>query len=308
MRIGIGPTSFAREDKTPMLLLQKAGVTVVPNPAGKRLTQDETISFLARERLDGLLAGLEPLNRPVLEASRPYLKAIARVGIGINNVDLAACRDFGIKFSFTPDGPTEAVAEMTLTALLCLVRNLEPMNRALHQGEWPKSIGRSLKELTVLVVGFGRIGSRVARQLNQLGCHILVYDPLLSPDAPCEYPRVSLNQGLAQADVVTLHASGDKPILTNTEFGVAKPGLILLNSARGELVAEDALVRALESGTVAKAWFDVFGQEPYTGPLLKFDRVLLTPHIGTYTRLCRLKMETEAARNLLRDLGIADHP
>jgi D-3-phosphoglycerate dehydrogenase len=305
MHIGIGPSTFAQEDQTPLRLLNHAGATVVPNPTGRRLTEEEAIAFLTGAKLDGLLAGLEPLNRTVLEAARPHLKAIARVGIGITNVDLAACREFGIKLSFTPDGPTEAVAELTLAALLCLARNLEPINRAMHAGQWPKTIGRSLKELTVLVVGFGRIGHFVARQLSAMGSNILVCDPLLPADAACEFGRVTLLDGLAQADVVTLHASGNVPILREAEFAAAKPGLVLLNSARGELVEEAALVHALESGQVAKAWFDAFWQEPYQGPLLKFQQVLLTPHTGTYTRRCRLQMESEAVRNLLRDLGQA---
>ena len=304
MRIGIGPTSFAQEDKTPLQLLEAAGVIVVPNPVGRRLTQEETIAFLTGEKLDGLLAGLEPLNRAVLKSAAGRLKAIARVGIGATNVDVVACREMGIKFSFTPEGPTEAVAEMTLAALLCLARNLEPMNRAMHQGEWPKSISRSLGELTVLVVGFGRIGRHVARQLTSMGCQIIVCDPLLPAEAECEFARTTLVEGLSQADVITLHASGDKTILGEAEFQAAKQGLILLNSARGELVDETALIRALQSGQVAKAWFDAFWHEPYKGPLLQFDQVLLTPHTGTYTRLCRLKMETEAVQNMLRDLGL----
>jgi D-3-phosphoglycerate dehydrogenase len=302
MKIGIGPSTFAQEDKTPLELLQRAGITVVPNPTGKRLTEAETIAYLTGEKLDGLLAGLEPLNRRVLEAARPTLKAIARVGIGITNVDVAACREFGIRFSFTPDGPTEAVAEMTLAALLALSRDLLPMNAALHAGKWPKMISRSLKEITVLVVGFGRIGREVAALLSQLGTTILVCDPFLPATAPCDFRKVTLSEGLAEADVVTLHAAGDKALLGEAEFAQAKPGLIVLNSARGELVDESALVRALENGRVGKAWFDAFWQEPYTGPLARFEQVLLTPHTCTYTRRCRLAMESEAVRNLLADL------
>ncbi len=303
MKIGIGPSTFAQEDKTPLELLQRAGITVVPNPTGKRLTEAEIIAYLTGEKLDGLLAGLEPLNRRVLEAAHPTLKAVARVGIGITNVDVAACRELGIAFSYTPDGPTEAVAEMTLAALLSLARELEPMNRALHAGQWPKQISRSLRELTVLVVGYGRIGRAVAAQLAALGCSLRVCDPFLPADAPCEFPRVELLAGLAEADVVSLHASGDRALLGANEFAAAKPGLIVLNSARGELVDEAALVAALEAGQVGKAWFDAFWKEPYTGPLLRFPQVLLTPHTCTYTRRCRLQMESEAVRNLLRDLG-----
>ncbi|MBN8246928.1 MAG: hydroxyacid dehydrogenase [Verrucomicrobia bacterium] len=305
LRVGIGPSSFAQEDSQPLEILKQAGVTVVPNPTGKRLTEPEITAFLARERLDGLLAGLEPLNRRVLEAGRPQLRALARVGIGITNVDVAACKDLGIRFSYTPDGPTEAVAEMTLAALLHLVRELGPQDRALHEGRWTKVIGRSLRELTVLIVGYGRIGRTVAGQLRGLGCELLVCDPFLPPEAPCEFRRVSLPEGLSQSDVVSLHAAGDRAVLGDAEFAAARRGLIVLNSARGELVDEGALVRALESGAVGKAWFDAFWQEPYSGPLLKFPQVLLTPHTGTYTRRCRREMESEAARNLLRDLGVA---
>jgi D-3-phosphoglycerate dehydrogenase / 2-oxoglutarate reductase len=305
IRIGIGPSTFAQEDKTPLDLLRGAGVTVVPNPTGKRLNEAETMAYLTGERLDGLLAGLEPLNRRVLESARPQLKAVARVGIGITNVDTAACADLGIRFSFTPDGPTDAVAEMTLTALLAMARNLEPMNRAMHAGQWPKSIGRSLRELTVLVVGMGRIGRSVAKVLGSMGCTILACDPFLPAGAELPGRRVELLAGLAEADAVTLHASGDKPLLTDAEFKAARPGLMVLNSARGELVDEAALIRALDGGMVSKAWFDAFWQEPYSGPLLQYPQVLLTPHTCTYTRLCRLEMETQAVRNLLRDLGVA---
>lgn len=305
MIIGIGPSSFAQEDKSPLDILVRAGCTVVPNPTGKRLTEPEILDYLARHKVEGLIAGLEPLNRRVLETAKHHLRAVARVGIGITNVDVTACRELGIAFSYTPDGPTEAVAEMTLAAMLCLARDLEPMNRALHAGHWPKQISRSLRELTVLVLGYGRIGRAVAAQLAALGCSLRVCDPFLPPDAPCEFPRVELLAGLAEADAVSLHASGNRSLLGSAEFAAAKPGLMVLNSARGELVDEAALVAALESGQVSKAWFDAFWKEPYAGPLLRFPQVLLTPHTCTYTRRCRLQMESEAALNLLRDLGKA---
>ena len=304
MRVAIGPSSFAEEDSTPLRMLQEAGLEVVPNAFRRRLTESEVLEHL--KEVDGLIAGLEPLNRRVLASVQARLKVVARVGIGMSNVDLDAAREFGIKVSSTPDGPTEAVAEMTLASLLCLVRNIEPLNRALHAGEWPKTIGRSIAEMSVLVVGFGRIGRRVADLLSQLGARVLVCDPYLPSDADIKpYNRVSLTEGLGSADVVSLHASGDRPIMGDMEFGCVRKGMILLNSARGELVQEDALVRALESGQIGKAWFDAYWREPYTGPLVAFPQVLMTPHAATYTRRCRLSMESEAVRNLLRDLELS---
>ncbi len=306
MIIGIGPSSFAQEDKSPLQRLVDAGCTVVPNPTGKRLSEPEIIEYLARHKIEGLIAGLEPLNRRVLESARPHLRAVARVGIGITNVDVQACRDLGIAFSYTPDGPTEAVAELTLAALLSLARDLVPMNRELHLGGWPKRIGRSLAELQVLVVGYGRIGGRVASLLTSLGAQVLVCDPFLPKDAACPFPVVSLADGLAMCDVVSLHCGGDKVLLGKDEIANAKPGLMILNSARGELVDESALIAALESGHVSKAWFDTFWKEPYTGRLLGMPQVLLTPHAATYTRRCRSRMENEAVTNLLLGLGIAN--
>lgn len=303
-RVAIGPSSFAEEDPSPLDLLARAGVEVRPNPFGRRLTEDETIAHL--DGIDGLIAGLEPLNRKVLEAC-PSLKAIARVGIGMTNVDLEAARERGIAVSNTPEGPTDAVAEMTVAAMLCLCRRLVPSDAALHAGQWKKLIGSSLAGAVVLLVGYGRIGRRAAALLAPFQPELLVFDPYLDSTADLgAATRVeSLADGLRRADIVSLHAAGVDCILDAAAFDAMRDGVILLNSARGELVDEPALVRALESGRVAAAWFDAFAKEPYAGALTRFEQVLLTPHVGTYTRQCRLSMETAAVNHLLRDLGIA---
>lgn len=304
-RVAIGPSSFGDDDDAPLRMLAAAGVEVVPNTLKRRLTESEIIAHL--DGIDGLIAGLEPLNRTVMLAARPKLKAIARVGIGMDNVDLAAAEELGVKVSNTPDEPARAVAEMTLTALLALARGLIPANAALHRGEWQKSIGVGLAGAKVLVVGYGRIGRRVADLVREFGAEVLITDPYLGQDAELrpDERRVSLIDGLREADAVSLHAGGTDTVLGREQFQQLKAGAILLNSARAQLVDEDALVEALETGKLRGAWFDVFWQEPYNGRLLGFEQVLLTPHIATYTRQCRLSMETAATRNLLRDLGVA---
>lgn len=305
LRVAIGPTSFAQADDAPMRKLRAAGCEVVDNPHKRRLTEEEAIRHL--EGVDGLIAGLEPLNRRVIEAS-PQLKAIARVGIGVTNVDFEAAEEHGVKVSSTPDGPIGAVAEMTLAALLALSRNLLPMNADLHNGKWEKRIGTGLDGAAVLFIGYGRIGRRAAAYMRALGALILVYDPYIDAsglDAGDEWVS-ELHDGLGRADVVTLHAAGIDCVLDGAAFNAMKNEVILLNSARGELVDESALVEALESGKVRGAWFDAFWKEPYEGPLTDFDQVLLTPHVGTSTRACRLDMETTAVDNLLRDLGVTE--
>ena len=301
--IAIGPSSFAAQDDTPLRILKETGSVIIPNPFGRRLTEEEIITHL--KGVDGLVAGLEPLNGRVF-ASAPQLKAIARVGIGMSNVDTEVAKELGIKVSNTPEGPTEAVAEMTLAALLTLARGLVPANAALHNGEWKKVIGFGLKETKVLLIGYGRIGKRVGQLLRACGAQILVADPLLEAGLLDNGVKsVSLEEGLGEAQVVSLHASGTETIINSKQFAQMKDGVVLLNAARGELVDEDALCQALESGKVGNAWFDVFWKEPYDGRLTQYEQVLLTPHISTYTQQCRLSMEVGAVKNLFRDLELS---
>jgi len=302
LHVAVSVSSFAQADKAPMELLEKAGVKITLNPYGRKLTEDEIMELL--HGVDGLLAGLEPLNRKVLE-SAPRLKAIARIGIGVDNVDFSAAYDLGKKVSNTPDGPTQAVAELCLSTLLAIGRKLLPFNSDLHQGTWQKRIGTGLPGTRVLFIGYGRIGRKFADHLRYFGSEILVNDPALSQSELQDGEKLmDLETGLKQADVVTLHASGNNCILGREEFSLMKPGMTLLNSARAGLVDEAALTDALDNETVANVWMDTFWQEPYKGRLQEYDQALLTPHVATYTKQCRRSMEEEAVRNLLRDLGL----
>lgn len=302
MKIAIGPSSFASVDKTPLEVLQSKGLEVINNPFSRKLTENEIIAHL--KGVDGLIAGLEPLNSNVFQKC-PDLKAIARVGIGMENVDMEAAETHKIKVSNTPDGPTDAVAEMTLAAALSLARNIVQANDALHKKKWAKSIGLGLKNTNVLIVGYGRIGRKVADLFRIMGAQILVCDPFVTKnDLQSGEELLELKDGLKLADIITLHAGGDNPILTETEFKMMKKGAIVLNSARANLIDEGALIYALDSGNVSSAWLDVFWNEPYTGKLTDYDQVLLTPHMSTYSVQCRRDMEMAAVENLLRDLEI----
>lgn len=295
------PSSFCQVDDSPLELLRRAGASVLPNPHGRRLTAVEATAHVAD--VDGLIAGLEPLSRDVLAAA-PRLKAIARVGVGMDNVDLSAAADLGIRVSNTPDAPADAVAELTLAAMLALLRGLVPADRGMHEGRWPKVVQEGLRGTTVLLVGCGRIGRAVAQRLLPFGAEVLVSDPLVERIDMPGARVVSLEEGLASARVVSLHAGGRELIIGPSEFALMPKGSYLLNSARGELIDEDGLVEALDSGHLSGAWFDVFWQEPYEGRLTQYEQVILTPHVGTYTASCRREMEMQATLNLLRDLGI----
>ena len=300
MNVLIGPSSFGQADPSPLNLLTEAGLKVSPNPFGRKLTKAEVLELLPGSI--GLIAGLECIDRDVLNTSG--LRVVSRCGSGLSNVDLDAARDLGVRIFFTPEGPTQAVAEMTLGVMLCLMRNVIAMNDRLHKGHWHKQTGFQLKEKTILIVGFGRIGRRVAALLEPFDVRILVCDPQTAVTG-CDYEMVNLVEGIPRADIITLHASGETTLLGRSELDLVKKGVFILNAARGALIDEEVLLHYLTNGSIAGCWLDAFSQEPYIGPLSSLDNVILTPHVGSYTREGRLSMEMEAAMNLLKGLGLS---
>jgi len=302
-KVLIGPSSFAETDKTPLEMLARAGIRAVDNPFRRKLTKSEILDLLT-EDVVGIVAGLETLDREVLSHSR--LRVVSRVGSGLANVDLEAAKELGIQVFSTPNGPVEAVAELTVGSLLCLLRMIPQMNSALHNGSWEKRIGLQLEGKTVVIIGFGRIGRRVAGLLAAFGARIVVVDPLAQQGDGSGFQQMTLAEALPIADIVTIHSSGEKCLMAEPEFSLLKRGAFLLNAARGGLVSEECLVRSLENGAVAGAWVDAYSVEPYAGPLCKMPNVLLTPHAGSYTKECRKGMECDAVDNLVRALACMD--
>ena len=299
MKVLIGTSTFGVADDAPLRRLAEVGLTPVLNPFARKITDAELPALLTDDTV-GLVAGLETLDRPMLAGS--HLKAISRVGVGMSNVDQDAAQELGIAVFSTPDAPTQAVAELAVGSLLALLRRVPEMDRDMHAHQWTKQLGLQLSDRTVAIIGFGRIGRRIASLLAPFGTQVLVVDPMLEGTAPGGFPVLSLNDALEQADVVSVHASGDKPILDEAAFAHLKDGSYVLNASRGGCVDESALLVALTSGKVAGAWVDTFEVEPYDGPLCDHPRVLLTPHIGSNTAESRVQMEAEAVENLIGGL------
>lgn len=301
LKVIIGPSSFAEIDKTPLKRLIAAGYEVVDNPYKRKLTKKELLD-LFEDDVVGIIAGLETLDREVLGKSQ--IQVISRVGAGLSNVDLEAARDLSIQVFNTPDAPTDAVAELTIGAMLSLLRMINQMDRVLHNGTWQKKIGVQLHGKTVAIIGFGRIGRRVAELLSPFGVKILVVDPYVDENACAGYRKVTLQSALPEADIVSIHSSGIDCIVGEREFSLMKKGGYLLNVARGGVISELSLIEAIENGTVAGAWIDTFEEEPYKGPLCAYQNVILTPHVGSYTTECRSRMEGEAVENFLKALEL----
>ena len=297
-KILVSTSTFAEVDPLPLEKLRSSGCEVTTNPYKRKLTKDELLGLLGKDVV-GLIAGLETLDREVMK--RSGLKVISRCGSGLSNVDLKAARELGVEVLSTPSAPVTAVAEVTVGALISIMRSLPRMSKAMREHKWQKHIGAQLEGKKVAIIGFGRIGRKVGRILRSFGAIVVAVDPALSGSVD-DTPIISLEDALRQADIVTLHSSGDKKLFRDFEFSIMKKGAYLLNAARGELIDEGALIKAIEGKMLAGVWLDTFSQEPYSGRLCSFEETMLTPHIGSYTSECRRAMELEAAENLLAAL------
>lgn len=294
-KVLLGPSTFGVPDSAPVEQLKSAGFEIIYNPYKRKIQKHELLKLLGEDVL-GLIAGLEVLDCEVLEKTK--LKVISRCGAGISNVDLAAAKRLNIKVCSTPEGPTTAVAELTLGAMLSLLRMIPQMNQDLHSGKWIKKIGLQLEGKTVVIVGFGRIGRRVAHLLKPFHVKCIVVDPYVKEkNKGVEF--LPLEHALPKADIVTIHCSGEEQILGRKEFELLKEHAFLLNASRGGVIDEQVLTEFLEKGKIAGAWIDTFCQEPYDGPLTKYPNVVLTPHAGSYTRETRKAMEMEAVNNFI---------
>lgn len=304
-RILITTSSFDIETNPSLQALRQAGMEVLVNPHGRRLTESEVAALLGAD-IRGMIAGVEPLTRAVL-AKAKGLKVISRCGIGLDSVDIAAADELGIKVSNTPGAPVTAVAELTVALILDLLRHVAQADRIIRQGQWKQVMGNLLAFQTVGIIGYGRIGRRVGELLRAFGATLLVHDKL-AIDAPAYATCCSLGELLRRSDIVTLHVpfeSGLHHFLGQKELSSMKSGAMLVNTARGGLIDERALYDALAAGHLAGAALDTYENEPYAGPLSKLPQVVLTAHMGSYARESRIQMEQEAARNLVTGLVAA---
>ncbi len=297
MQVLITTSTFNLDNFEQLELLNKAQIEVKLNPFATRLTEDQAIDLLGTNTI-GLIAGLEPLTEKVLTSAKS-LKVIARVGTGLDSVDLVAAKKLGITVLNTPDAPTQAVAELTLGHILGLLRNISVADRQIRNGVWKGLMGSLLQTKTVGIVGFGRIGKRVAGLLSAFGAKVIISDELATST---EYLNVGLNELCAKSDVITLHLpynDSTHHIINEKQLNLMKKGSYFVNISRGGLVDEDALLTALKSGRIAGAALDCFEHEPYDGELRNFDNVQITAHMGSYARETRDLMEREASQLLV---------
>jgi D-3-phosphoglycerate dehydrogenase len=286
-RLLVTPTSYGKNDARLITELEAQVGEVVYNPTGKPLTSMEVAQLLPG--MDGYIAGLDGIDANALKTAE-RLKVIARYGVGVDNVDLAAAREKGIVVTYTPGANSVSVAELALGLMLALARQIPEAVEAVHQGKWPRYSGVSLDGKTIGILGLGAIGKQLARRLSGFDCKIMAFDPFADTAFAKDHSIVlaSMDVVTELSDFLSLHL----PLMPETRGMVnaaflsrMKKGSFLINTSRGEVVNEDALLQALQSGHLKGAGLDAFTVEPPDAghPLLALPQVIATPHLGAQT-------------------------
>lgn len=302
-RVLIGSKSFGKAFPEHLDLLREAGCQVVPNAVGRPYRAAELGEAL--RGIDAIVTGTDELTGEVI-AGADGLKTIAKHGVGLDSIDLAAARARGIVVSAAFGAVHDSVADLTLALLLAVARGIVPAHAATRAGKWKGFMGMELRGKTLGIVGLGRIGREVAQRALGFGMRVIAHDP--RPDALFAAAHgirfVPLGELLASSDVVSLHAGleqAGRPMLGASEIASMKKGAILVNTGRGHLVDEQELARALASGALSGAGLDVFQREPPEGsPLLAVENVVLAPHMAGDTRDARRRMGEITVENVIR--------
>lgn len=304
-RVLITTVPFADKNRLPLELLDSIGADYVINPLNRKLTEGELADLIVD--FDVVIAGTEPITEKVLERAAK-LKLISRVGIGLDSVDLVEAERRGIKVSYTPDAPAPAVAELTVGLMLALLRHVHVANSQMHRGDWHRHFGRRIPEVTIGIIGAGRIGGRVLRRLSAFGSpRVLVNDIRPDPNVTdkLKLEWVDKKTIYQEADVISLHVpltKNTKDMIRYDELKTMKSDAMIINASRGGIINEQDLARVMHEGHLAGAAIDVFDREPYSGELAQIERCLLTAHMGSMSIDCRTKMEIEATEEVVRFL------
>ena len=298
----ITSTSFGKKVREPLDLLRSKGYAIRLNELGRPLAPQELIERLAD--CEGCIAGLDHFTAEVFCAC-PKLRIVARYGAGVDRVDLKAAADAGVTVTNTPEANSDSVADLAVGLMLAAARKIPAADRLVRAGQWENLYGTALSGKTVGLAGLGRIGRRVAARVQGFSCRVLGYDPFVGDAAVHQMgiQPVPLDTLLAESDFLSLHLPVNhetRGFLGREQFRKMKPSAILVNTARGELVDQEALLEALRSGRMRGAGLDAHSQEPPDAALFEsMDNVVLTPHMGSYTEEALAKMGMDSVQSLI---------
>ncbi|MEU5108551.1 MULTISPECIES: C-terminal binding protein [unclassified Streptomyces] len=284
-------------------VLEAAGLTLVPAQA---TTEDELIEVCADA--DAVINQYAPVTAKVIR-SLTRCRVISRYGIGLNTIDVPAATKAGIAVANVPDGSLEEVSDHAAAQILTLARGLHRYDAAIRRGTWDYTVAgplRRLRRRTLGLVGFGRIPRLLAEKLAGFGMAVLAHDPFADPShaAALGVRLVDLDTLCRESDVVSVHApltAETEGMIGRAQFAAMKPTACLVNTARGPVVDQDALIEALETGRIAGAGLDVFADEPIgpDHPLARCENVVLSPHTAWYSEDSEIEIRTKTARNVV---------
>ena len=273
------------------------------SPAGS--SSAEVSNLIKNQQTDALIVRAGKINRAIMIAST-HLRVIVKHGVGYNNIEIDTATELGLPILYTPLANFESVAEHTLALILSITKKINLLDKEMKSNKsWPKSkyVLEELQHKCIGLIGIGRIGFRVIQLLSPLEMQILVYDPFMSESAlPSGVKKVDTVKQLVQkADIVSIHCPLTKEtnrLLGEEELNSMKPNAYLINTARGGIVDETVLIRALEKGLIAGAALDTFAQEPLPkdSPLLKLDNVIVTPHVAGTAKESFIRMGVTAVK------------
>lgn len=307
MKVLVTPRSFGKGNPELFTRLERAGFEVIRNATGATLGETAMIEMLAP--CSGVIIGIDPLGKTVLDAA-PELKAVSKYGTGLDNIDVRLCEERGIKVSRTVGANSEAVADYAFALMLGVARRVVEIDRRCRHHDWSKIVTLDVYGRTLGIVGLGAVGKCVARRAKGFEMRVLASDNVWDEEFAAQHDvvRADVDRICREADFISLHCDlTEKNIrMINAErIAAMKETAVLVNTARGPLIDEDALLAALEERRIWGAGLDVFAHEP---PLEqawhKLDNVILGSHCSASTRGAVERMGSMAVENLLRDLGL----
>ena len=302
-KVLITTVPFAVKDNKPLKMLENESIEYFINPLGRKLKEIELANMI--DDFDALIAGTEKISNEIITKAKK-LKIISRVGIGLDNLDLLAAKKNKIIVTYTPDAPAPAVAELTIGLMISIIRHTHQANQSMHKGKWHRYFGKRFSEITIGIIGAGRIGSGVIRKLGALSPKKIIVNDIDKSRLVFRKTNIlkaSKEQILKEADLISLHLPLTKKtrnMISYKDLKLMKRDAFLINTSRGGIVNENDLIKVLKQGHLSAVAFDVFENEPYLGGLIGIDNCLLTSHMGSMTEDCRTKMEIEATEEIVR--------
>ncbi|HBT38959.1 MAG: phosphoglycerate dehydrogenase [Pseudothermotoga sp.] len=295
-RVLVLARTFGKYSSEPLKLLQDNGFEIERR---QQVDVDDLKGF------DAVIVGVQKITREMMQNSS--VKIIAKHGVGVDNIDLEAATELGIPVTVTPNANAVSVAELTIGFIFALSKKLIDLHNTLYQKRQFVSItGLELLGKTLGIVGFGSIGKEVAKRALCLGMRVLVYDPYVEESVLKElgFEKADLDQLLRQSDFVSLHVplnESTRHLIDREKLSLMKKTAYLINTARGGVVDEEALVEALKNGQIAGAALDVFNAEPLPvdSPFFGCPNVIMTPHVGAHTYEAILRMNMMAAESIV---------